>query len=495
LGPITPGRAASLSNSQCTISGNGASSVAFGNYLSVTVPTSFAFGFGGAKTSFGYDYDNAMNGSGWITTGSWTVPSSGPPAVVSALPASGSGLIKTFTLTVADGAGTGNISVAYFLVNSALSASNACYVEFNRAASTLRLQNDAGSAWLGPITLGSTASLANSQCSITGSGASSVVTGNNLTITIPATFAFAFVGAKTAFGYAYDNAYNGSGWVTTGTWTALPPPTVVSALPVSGTGWAQTFSLTVADSAGASNIGYAYLLINSSLSAAGGCYVEYNRAATTLRLQNDAGSGWLGPITQGTAASLANSQCTITGSGASGIAIGNNLTVTIPVSFTGAFVGNKTAFGYAYDNVFNGSDWVTTGAWTVTAPPPPPPPPDFTISVAPATSGSSAVLAGLGATYTVTVTSKFAFGGTVAFLPSGVTGLPTGVSASFSPQSITPPVNGSISTTMTIGTTRTDAGGVTGNYAFTVTGASGSLAHSGAGSIAIQDLVLHFTPA
>ena len=292
LGPITPGSAVSLSNSQCTISGNGASSVAFGNYLSVTIPTSFAFGFGGAKTSFGYDYDNAMNGSGWITTGSWTVPSSGPPAVVSALPASGSGLIQTFTLTVADGAGTGNISVAYFLVNSALSASNACYVEFNRAANTLRLQNDAGSAWLGPITLGS-GSLANSQCSISGNGASSVATGNNLTIAIPATFAFAFVGAKTAFGYAYDNAMNGSGWATTGTWTALPPPAVVSALPASGSGSAPTFSLTVADSAGAANIGYAYLLINSSLSAAGGCYVEFNRAANTFRLQNDAGAvGW-----------------------------------------------------------------------------------------------------------------------------------------------------------------------------------------------------------
>ena len=378
LGPITPGSAASLSNSQCTISGNGASSVAFGNYLSVTIPTSFAFTFGGAKTSFGYDYDNAMNGSGWITTGSWTVPSSGPPAVVSALPASGSGLIQTFTLTVADGAGAANISYAYFLVNSALSASNACYVEFNRAANTLRLQNDAGSAWLGPITLGS-GSLANSQCSISGNGASSVATGNNLTLAIPATFAFAFVGAKTAFGYAYDNAMNGSGWVTTGTGTALPPPAVVSALPASGSGSAQTFSLTVADSAGAANIGYAYLLINSSLSAAGGCYVEFNRAANTFRLQNDAGSAWLGPITLGSG-SLANSQCTITGSGASGIANGNNLTVTIPTSFAGAFSGAKTAFGYAYDNALNGSDWVTTGTWTVTAPPPPP---DFTISVAP----------------------------------------------------------------------------------------------------------------
>jgi hypothetical protein len=477
LGPISPGSAASLSNSQCTTSGNGASSVAFGNYLSITIPTSFAFAFSGAKSTFGFDYDNAFNGSGWITTGSWTVPSSGPPAAVSALPASGSGLAQTFTLTVADGAGAADIGYAYLLVNSSFSGFNACWVEFNRVANTFRLQNDSYTGWLGPITLGSAASLSNSQCTIAGSGASSVATGNNLTIAIPASFAFAFVGAKTVFGYAYDNAYNGGGWVTTGTWTALPPPAVVSALPASGSSSAQTFSLTVADSAGAANIGYAYLLVNSSLSGFNACWVEFNHVANTFRLQNDGNTGWLGPITVGSAASLSNSQCTISGNGASGVANGNNLTVTIPTSFASAFAGAKTAFGYAYDNAFNGSDWVTTGTWTVLVPPA-----DFTTSLA-STSGTT--LAGGSASYTVTVTPVNGFSGTVGLAASSML---TGAHASFNPSSIT---NGSGTSTMTI----TTAAGSAGNYSFAVTGTGGSLTHTATGSLAVQDYILTISPS
>jgi hypothetical protein len=294
-----------------------------------------------------------------------SLPAFGQPSVVSALPASGSGSGRTFTLTVADSAGAGNISYAYFLVNSSLSAAGGCFVEYNHASNTFRLQNDAGSGWLGPITLGSTASLSNTQCTITGNGASSIATGNNLTITIPTTFAFAFSGAKTAFGFAYDSVFNGSGWITTGSWSVPSSggAAVLSAVPASGSGFTQTFSLTVADGAGFGNISYAYLLVNSSLSAAGGCFVEVNRAANTFRLQNDAGTGWLGPTPIGTGTALVNSQCTVSAATASTSSSGNNLTVNIPVTFTGGFAGLKSVFGFAYDNAFNGSGWVTTGSW------------------------------------------------------------------------------------------------------------------------------------
>jgi len=122
----------------------------------------------------------------------------------------------------------------------------------------------------------------------------------------------------------------------------------------------------VADGAGAGNISYAYFLVNSSLSAAGGCYVEYNHVPNTVRLKNDAaGSGWLEPITVGGSASLSNSQCTSTGKGASIIATGNNLTITIPTTSTFGFRGATTTFGYAYDNASNSSGWATTDFWTV----------------------------------------------------------------------------------------------------------------------------------
>jgi hypothetical protein len=153
------------------------------------------------------------------------------------------------------GSGAANISYAYLLVNASLSAAGGCFVQYNRAANTFRLQNYAGSGSLGPITLGSTASLSSSQCTITGNGASSNATGHNLTITIPTSFAFAFSGAKTVFDYAFDNAFEGGDWITTGTWSVPSSggAAVVSAVPASGSGFSQTFTLTVADCAGAAN--------------------------------------------------------------------------------------------------------------------------------------------------------------------------------------------------------------------------------------------------
>ena len=147
-----------------------------------------------------------------------SLPAFGQPSVVSILPASGSGLAQAFTFTVADGAGAGNISLAYFLVNSSLTAAGGCYVEFNRAANTFRLQNDAGTGWLGPTTLGTGTPLVNSQCTVSAAAASTSSSGNNLTVNIPVTFTAGFAGLKSVFGFAYDNAFTGSGWVTTGSW-------------------------------------------------------------------------------------------------------------------------------------------------------------------------------------------------------------------------------------------------------------------------------------
>ena len=91
--------------------------------------------------------------------------------------------------------------------------------------------------------------------------------------------------------------------------------------------------------------------------------------------------------------------------------------------------------------------------------------PDFTIS---ATPTSQTVTAGNSTTYTVTTGAQNGFTGTVA-LSAG--GLPTGVSASFSPTSI----SGAGSSTLTVTTTSSTAAGT---FTLTVTGTSGSLSHT-----------------
>jgi PKD repeat protein len=85
---------------------------------------------------------------------------------------------------------------------------------------------------------------------------------------------------------------------------------------------------------------------------------------------------------------------------------------------------------------------------------------DFTLS---ATPTSQTVLPGEGTTYTATVTPLSGFTGTVAF---SVTGLPSGATASFSPESVAT----SGSTTLTIATTPATP---VGSHALTIRGTSG----------------------
>jgi hypothetical protein len=71
-GPLTPGGAGSLSNSQCTINGAGSSAVGTGNTLALTLAVVFNPSFIGTQKLFGYAADNASLNSGWQTLGTWT---------------------------------------------------------------------------------------------------------------------------------------------------------------------------------------------------------------------------------------------------------------------------------------------------------------------------------------------------------------------------------------------------------------------------------------
>ena len=90
--------------------------------------------------------------------------------------------------------------------------------------------------------------------------------------------------------------------------------------------------------------------------------------------------------------------------------------------------------------------------------------PDFTISASPS---SGTVVQGSQTTYTVTTSALHGFAGTVGL---AVSGLPSGVTAAFSPTSI----NGSGSSTLTL---TASAGAAVGAVTLTITGTSGALVH------------------
>jgi subtilase family serine protease len=127
----------------------------------------------------------------------------------------------------------------------------------------------------------------------------------------------------------------------------------------------------------------------------------------------------------------------------------------------------------------------TTLALTVNAPATP----NFTISASPATLS---VNPGSNGTSTITVTSQNSFSSATTL---SVTGLPTGVTAAFSSNPVTPPANGSTTSILTLSAS---ASATLGTATVTVTGTSGSLVHSATialtvGSSAAQTAVYNST--
>jgi hypothetical protein len=103
------------------------------------------------------------------------------------------------------------------------------------------------------------------------------------------------------------------------------------------------------------------------------------------------------------------------------------------------------------------------------------PPPDFTILLSPPPPGSQTVEQGGSATYTVTVSSVNSFEGTVNLSPNNLTG--SGITQTFppNPDVVDVPKDGSVTTTLTVGTATTTP---RDSYTITVTGTSGTLSHS-----------------
>ncbi|PWU04654.1 MAG: hypothetical protein C5B51_16365 [Terriglobia bacterium] len=385
--PVTVGAAASVSNSQCSLSAGSASVTSTGTNLTISFPLSFSFAFAGAKSIYAIAFDNTNQNSGWQTVGSWTVPSSGAPAVLSTTPASGSGVFQSFAVTVADGSGPAAISYVSLLVGTGINGANGCWILFTRAANTLQVANDAATGFSAPVNIGTVGNVSNSRCSLSTGSASVTTSGNTLTVTLPLSFSVNFAGLKSIFVLAGDNANRDSGWISTGTWTvpASGPPVVVSSLPAAGSGSAQTFAVTVADGSGPAAISYVSFLVNTGISGTGGCWVLYSRAGNTLQLANDAGSGFSAPIVIGSASSVSNSQCTVSGEAASAGSSGVNLTINIPVSFAFGFGGGKNIFVYAIDTNSQNSGWQSFGSWTVPSLGPP-----AVLSMLPASGSGSA---------------------------------------------------------------------------------------------------------
>jgi hypothetical protein len=378
LGPLRPGSAGTLQNSQCVVNGIGSSVTVSGTDLVLNLNLGSVGTFANGKNVYLLVTDNEAHATAWVQTGTWTLTPPQPPVVVSGTPVSATVSPQTFAFTARDPNGFSDIANVYFLVNTTPTIlPNTCHGLYNRATNALFLYNDALTAALGPLTPGSAGTLANSQCVVNGIGSSVTASGTdvilNLNLGSPGTFVN---GGKNVYLLVTDNEAHATGWVQTGTWTLTavnPAPTVVSGTPAIATASPQTFAFTARDPNGFSDIANVYFLVNGSPTvAANTCHGLYNRATNALFLYNDTLTVALGPLTPGSAGSLANSQCVVNGIGSSVTMAGTDVMLNLNLGSPGTFVnGGKNVYLFVTDNEAHATGWVQTGTWTLTAAQPP----------------------------------------------------------------------------------------------------------------------------
>ncbi len=150
---------------------------------------------------------------------------------------------------------------------------------------------------------------------------------------------------------------------------------------------------------------------------------------------------------------------------------------TASTSFSDTLVRNGRE--YSYNIVARGASSACFGPVSnclALTPTPAPPTPDFSVTCSPS---SVSVAQGGSVNTTCTVTSTGGFSAPVALACSG---LPAGVSCAFVPASVTPPANGSASSTLTVSASGSAATGTTG---ISVDGTSGATTRSASVSVTV----------
>ena len=150
------------------------------------------------------------------------------------------------------------------------------------------------------------------------------------------------------------------------------PPAIVSLAPNAGAGTTVLFKAVYSDPNGAADLSELLLQVNSSQSSANACYVYYQPQGNHLYLANNAGSTWMTPaLTPGVTGTASNSQCTLNAASSSVTTAGNDLTLNIALTFSGAVVGSRNVYLYAAGLSGQNSGWIKEGTWVPASAGPP----------------------------------------------------------------------------------------------------------------------------
>lgn len=267
-----------------------------------------------------------------------------------------------------------------------------------------------------------------------------------------------FTSVHDVFFYAQAGAMNGQ-------------PSAVSVAPSSSTMSAnstQTFSFTVSDTVGASDIDGLNILFQDSPASPTACWLYYQVSTATMSAYHN--GAWSAPAGTQTSTTLAGDACTVDPSAAKITLSGKNLTLTVPITLTSADNNTWPIYLNAINKTNVSSGYVQTGSVTTSTASAGTT--GFTLAITP--QDARGVPLGQSLSYTVNVTPSGGFNQPISFSATTTarhTGNDTQLSATFNP----PTVTGSGSTTMTVST---DTGNPADVYRVLVTGASQSVSSS-----------------
>lgn len=219
-----------------------------------------------------------------------TIIQTAPVSATSLTPNTGSGITQSFTLSYSDSSGAADLSTVWIWFTQTFSSSspNSCLFYYARTPNQLNLLNDSGSQWQ-PGAPGTSGVLSNGQCSVALNSASVSISGANLTLTLPITFASSYAGTKNIYMYAAGSA-NNSGWQNLGTWTV--PTGLASSLsqfPALSISVTHVGNFTLGESAAA----YAVTVSNQSTAGTtSGSVIVTETLPSGLTLSTMSGAGW-----------------------------------------------------------------------------------------------------------------------------------------------------------------------------------------------------------
>lgn len=300
------------------------------------------------------------------------------PAVVDLLPKTGSGLSVTLTGRFAHPNGIGSHYLAYILILPTpnivqFTAQGSCLVEYNRISNGVRLINDAGDNWLGPLSgvpiTPFAGTLSNSRCSVDVSRVGISMSGPILSFTAPIQLKPQMGPDLATFIQAQDVTGKWTGMNQFGNWQipnasqVAQGPRIVSFSRAAIDANTVRVNIAYTHTTSLSRMSLIHLRIAERIVTSQYCHVLYSPALRAINLIDDTGTALLGWRTANTGA-LTNNRCSAQSHDLVSEATNGSASVSFTVQRNPQTLnGDLRFYVNAFDTDARLTHWVDGGFW------------------------------------------------------------------------------------------------------------------------------------